>query len=100
MTTEYFLIDDGRDRQTVKAISERFPQFDVVPSLALVVEPVYPVYAGAFVIPAQQEEVLRVFDLVSEQQAYRFQRLLASVDIVAEEQIVRLRRETPVLEQP
>jgi len=61
---EDLLIDDCRDRQAVEAISERLPQLDVVPSLALVVEAVDPVDGGAFVIATQDEEVFRVLDLV------------------------------------
>lgn len=51
-------------------------------------------------IAAQQEEVLRIFDFVRQQQADGLQRLLAPVDVVAEEQIVGARRKAAVLEQP
>lgn len=50
-------------------------------------------------IAAQQEEVLRVFDLVGEQQTDRLQRLLSSVDVVAQEEVVSLGREAAVLKQ-
>lgn len=53
MTAKYLLVDDRRDWKTIEAIGERFPQFNVVPPLALVVEPVYPIYACAFVIASQ-----------------------------------------------
>ncbi len=51
-------------------------------------------------VPAQQEEVLGVLDLVGQQQADGLQRLLPSVHIIAQEQIVSLRREAAVLEEP
>lgn len=38
MAAEDLLVDDGGNRQTVEAVGERFPQLDVVASLALVVE--------------------------------------------------------------
>jgi hypothetical protein len=60
MTTEDLLIYDGCHWETVKAIRERFPQLDVVASLALVIEAVDPVDGGAFVVATQQEEVLGI----------------------------------------
>ena len=56
----------------------------------LVVEPVYPVDARALVVAAQDEEVLRVLDLIREEQADRLEALLAAVDVVAEEEVVRV----------
>lgn len=50
-------------------------------------------------VAAENEEVLRVLDLVCEEKADGLQRLLATVDIVTEEEIVGFRRETTVLEQ-
>jgi hypothetical protein len=51
------------------------------------------------VVASQNEEVLRVLDLVCEQQADGLERLLASIDVVTEEEIVGLRREATILEQ-
>ena len=51
-------------------------------------------------IAAQHEEVLGVFDLVTQQQTYRLERLFASVDVVPEKQVVGFGREAAVLEQP
>jgi hypothetical protein len=61
---EDFLIDDCCNGQAVEAISERLPQLDIVPPLALVVEAVDTVDGGAFVIAAQDEEIFGIFDLV------------------------------------
>jgi hypothetical protein len=51
------------------------------------------------VVTAQDEEVLRVLDLVCEQQADCLERLLASVYIIAEEEIVCFWWEAAVLEE-
>ena len=51
-------------------------------------------------VAPEEEEVLRVLDLVGEQQADRLQRLLPPVHVVAQEKVVRLGREPPVLKQP
>lgn len=42
----------------------------------------------ALVVTTQQEEVLWVFDLVCEQEADALDRLLASIDVVPQEQII------------
>ena len=65
----------------------------------LVVEAVNAVDAGALVVAPQNEKVLRVLDLVRKQQADGLHALLASVDIVAQKQIVGVGREAAVLKQ-
>lgn len=69
MHREDLLVDDGSDGQAVEAVGECLPQLDVVSSLALVVEAVDTVDRGALVVTAEDEEVLRVLDLVCEEQA-------------------------------
>jgi hypothetical protein len=96
---EDLLVNDGRNGQAVEAVSERLPQLDVVSALALVVEAVDAVDAGTFVVAAQDEEVLGIFDLVCEEQAYGLERLLASIDVVAEEEVVRFGRESAIFKQ-
>lgn len=59
-----------------------------------------PCDVGAFVVPSQQEEVLRVFDLVTEKEENSFEALLATVDIIAKEKIIGGGRETTHFEQP
>ena len=50
-------------------------------------------------VAAQQEEILRIFDFVGEQETDGLERLLATIHIIAKEQVVRLWREATVLEQ-
>ena len=80
--------DERGDGQAVEAVAEFLPQLDVVAPLALVEKAVDAVYGVGFVIPAQQEKVLRVFYLVREEETNGFDILLAPVDVVAEEKIV------------
>lgn len=51
-------------------------------------------------VPPEQEEIFWVFDLVGEQQTDGFQRLLPSVHIIAQEEIIGFRREASILEEP
>ena len=50
-------------------------------------------------VAAQDEEVLRVFDLVREEQADCLEGLLPAVYVIPEEEVVRFRWEAAVLEQ-
>jgi len=81
---EDLLVNDGRNGQAVEAVGEGFPQFDVVAALALVVEPVDTVDGGALVVAPQQEEVLRVLDFVSQQQAHSLKTLFTSIDVISQ----------------
>ena len=66
---EDLLIDNGRDGEAVEAVGECFPQLDVIPPLALVVEAVYAVDGRTLVVSAQDEKVFGVLDLVGQEQA-------------------------------
>ena len=65
----------------------------------LVVEPVDAVDARAFVVASQQEEVLGVFDFVREQQTDRLKRLLPTIDVVAEKQVVGVGRKAAIFKK-
>ena len=82
MHTEDLLVNDSGDWQTVDTVSKGLPQLDVISSLAFVIEPVDSVDRSALVISSEKEEVLWVLDLVGEEEADGFQRLLSSVYII------------------
>jgi hypothetical protein len=82
---EDLLVDDRSDGQTVEAVGERLPQLDIVPPLAFIVKTVDTVDGCAFVVTAENEKVLRVLNFVCQQQADGLKRLLATVDVIAEE---------------
>jgi hypothetical protein len=96
---ENLLINDGGNGETVEAVGECLPELDVVTALALIVETVDTVDRGALVVATQNEEVFGVLDLVSEQEADSLERLLATVDVVTEEEVVGLRGETAIFEE-
>ena len=98
--TEDLLVDHGGHGKTVEAVRESLPKLDVVSSLALVVEAIDPVDGSALVVAAEYEEVLRVLDLVREEQGDRLQTLFTSVHIVTQEEVVRCGRKATILEQP
>lgn len=99
MHGEDLLVDNGGNGQAVEAIGKSLPELDVVATLALIVKSVDTVDRGAFVVTAENEEVFGIFDLVRKQQADGLEGLLATVDVVTKEEVVRLGRETTVLEK-
>lgn len=94
------LVNNGGNGETVEAVGKCLPELDVVATLALVVETIDTVDGGTLVVATEDEEVLGVLDLVGEQQADGLQGLLASVDIITEEEVVGLGGESTVLKQP
>ncbi len=51
-------------------------------------------------VAPQNKKVFGVFDLVRQQQANGLERLLATVDVIAQKQVVCLGREAAVLKKP
>lgn len=92
-------VNYGGNRKAVEAIRKGLPKLNVVPTFALVVEPVDAVDRGALMVAAEDEKVLRVLDLVGKKQADGLQRLLSTIDVVTKEKVVGLRGETAVLEE-
>jgi hypothetical protein len=99
MHSEDLLVDDGSNRQAVEAVGEGLPQLDIISSLALVVEAVDAIDRGAFVVATEDEEVLGILDLICEQKADGLEGLLATVDVVAKEEVVGLWGKATIFEQ-
>ena len=99
MHSEDLLVDDGCNWEAVEAVCEGLPQLDVVSSFAFIVESVNTIDRSAFVVSTKDEEILWIFDLVCQKQADCLERLLATVHVVAKEEVVRLRWEATILEE-
>lgn len=99
MHSEYFFVNDGCNGETIEAISESFPEFNVVSSLALVVESINSVDTSTLVVAAKNKKVFWVFDLVGQEQTDGLQRLFASVDIVAQKEVVGFWRKSTILKE-
>lgn len=100
MHTEDFLIDQSHHGKTIEDIAESFPKSDGVSSFAFIIESVDSVDLGTLVITPQEEKVLWVLYFVAEQQCDGLKWLLPSVDIVSQEEVVGLRRESSILKDP
>lgn len=99
MHAQNLIIDKSSDRQAVEAVGEDLPQLYGVSPLTFIVEAIYPVNRGAFVIAPEEEKVLRVFYLVGEEKADRLEGHLPTVNVVSQEEVVRVGREATILEE-
>lgn len=85
-------LDEARDGHAVERVGEQLPNLHRVAALTLVVEAIDAVDRRALVVAAQKEKVVWEFDLVGHQQQNRLERLATAVDVVAEENVILLRR--------
>lgn len=99
MHSENLLINNSGNGKAVETIGKSFPQLNIVATLALIVETVDAVDGGTLVVTSQDEKVLRVLDFVGEQKADCLERLLASVYVVTQEEVIGLGRKTTVLKE-
>jgi len=99
MNAEYLRRHYSCDGEAVEYIDEGLPRLDITPSLAFVVKAIYSRNIGTLMIAPKQEEVLRILDLVAQQEKDGFQTLLSSIDVVSEEQVVGRRWKATHLEE-
>lgn len=65
MNAKYLIVDNGGNWKTVEALDELLPKTQGVATLALIVKAIDAINRPAFMVTAQQKEVLRVLNLVS-----------------------------------
>jgi hypothetical protein len=62
MCTEDGIFNNSSNRKTVEEVNKCLPQFNIVPSLALIIKSIDPIYAGSLMVASQQEEILWIFN--------------------------------------
>ena len=67
--------------------------------LTLIVETINSIDTCTFMVTTENEEILGVLDLVRKEKADRFQRLLSTIDIVPEEEVICFRWEAAIFEE-
>ena len=87
----------GRKGQAIENLGERPEHFGVVLLLYLVVEPIDPRYAAALVVATNHEEFPWVLELVAQEQEHHLEAARASVDVVAQKQVIRFWRVAVIL---
>ena len=99
MHCENFVINKRSNWHAIENVLELFPKSNGVASLAFIVEAIDTINLTTFVVSTEQKEVFLEFYFVGQEQNYRLQRLLASVDVVTQEEVVGLRWVPAILEQ-
>ncbi|EPY36715.1 protein phosphatase [Strigomonas culicis] len=95
--TDDLLADHAAHRHRVEHVREGLEELRVIPSLHVVEKAVETVNTRALVVAAEQEEVLRVDNLVTVLQNDGLDAVLAAVHVVSEEEIVRVGGEPALL---
>lgn len=90
MHANNLIIDHSTTWQAVEGITKLFPHLDREAATAFIVKAINSVDSSTFMVTSQEEEVLRIFDFVGEQKTDNFKRLLSTINIVSEKQIVSL----------
>lgn len=84
MSAENLVINNSSNWKAIKAIGERLPQANIEASFNFVIKSVNSIDARTFVISTQEEEVLGVFDLISEEQADGLQALFSTIYVITQ----------------
>lgn len=71
-----------------------------LPSLALIIKPIQPINILRLMIAPEHKKVLRILNLIRQQQTNRLQILLAPVHIIPQKQIIRLGRIPSKIKNP
>lgn len=90
MDAEDLALDEGAQGQHIEELVEHFPHFEGYLPLALLVEAHVAVGGGNLMAAPQQKNVLGVAKLIGHEEDNTLQRHGASVDIIAEEEVVRI----------
>lgn len=99
MNTKDLGRDNRRDRKAVEHVYKRLPYLDAAPPFAFVIEAIYSSDVGTFMISTKEEKVFGEFDFVTEEKENGLQTLLASINIISQEEIVGLRWEPAHLKE-
>lgn len=93
-------VDQRRDGQRVEEVGQQVPDAQAAELAdALVVQPVRLGHGAALVVPPEQRHAVGVAHLQGEQQQDRLDAVVPPVDVVAQEEVARLGRLAPDLEE-
>ena len=55
---------------------------------------------GTFVVSSEQKKVVRVFNFIGQQKTNSLKIVLSPINIISQEQIITLRRESAIIKEP
>ena len=99
MHAENLVVDQCSDWHAVENVLEFLPHAYGVATLALIIESVDTVDLSTLVVTSKKEEILLKLDFVCQEQNDGLERVLASVDVVAQKEVFGGLGWTPHLEK-
>lgn len=82
------LLDDSTDRHVIKTLAEFSPKWYGVAPFTFIIEPIGAIDSLALMITSQEVELVWVLYLKRQQKYNHFNRLLASVNVITNEEVV------------
>lgn len=99
MHTDNLIINDSRAWKAIERVAKGLPELDTEPTATFVIKAINAINSGAFVISTQYKKVFGVLDLIGEQERDHLKGLLATINIIAQEEVVGFGGEPAVLEE-
>ena len=99
MTAKNLFVYNCCYRETIKTISENFPQFNGIFFFTLIIKTINSIDSRTFVVTPQQKKVFWVSDFISQKKSNCFNALSASIDIISKKKIIRVWWISAILEQ-
>jgi hypothetical protein len=88
--TNNLVINDSAARKAVEGVAKLLPHLNGKSTTAFIVKSINSVDSGTFVVSSKKKEIFRVLNLVGKEETDDFQRLLATVHVISQEQVVCL----------
>lgn len=93
-------VDDGSQREVVEGIIEILPHVGATVLLhCLLVKPIHTRHLPGLMIPSEQEYLKWIQQFVGEEKQDRFKGVVPAVDIIADEQVLPVRKRAANLEE-
>ena len=100
MKTEYLVFDNSREGQIIEEVCKVFPYICIsVFTKAFIIKPVDLGDLATLMISSQNSDSFLIADFKCDEQSYCFDRIIASVHIVAHEKIISIGRSSSNLKQ-
>ena len=85
-----FVVNDSSTREAIEGVAKCLPQLNTEPATALIIKTIYPVDSCTLMVTPEDEKVLRILDLVGEQETNNLKRLFPPVYVIPKKKVVRL----------
>jgi len=82
MHADDFVLDHCTNWQAIETLCKNLPKLDRMSSFTLIIKAIHAIDRSRLMISSKKEEIFWIFNLVSQEQAYCFQVMGTSVNII------------------